>query len=270
MSIRLFALFTATVLCASFAATASDGGRQHFGKAGSGCSVDSNYTLRVDASGVRLDAEGQGVSPRRIRISDGNLQVDGVAKDVSTADARRLRDMESATRDMLPEIAGITREAMQITFDALAGVNEALSGNRRQAREFDRLRNRTLARIDATLGSGVWSPDMFGDAFEAEIESAAEAMAANFTPKRVIWMMMTGGIGRMERRVEKMEAGLERSIAAREGVLERHATALCGRLDAIDAMQREMEFRLDDGRPLRVFEIGPRSTPADGALQALR
>src|SRR5690606_16432794 len=150
------------------------------------------------------DADEDVDGPRRIEIDDGGLRVDGRTRAVSAADERRLRQMESGTRSLLPEIAGITREAIGITFDSLATVNRALTGSRRQARDFERLRERSLARIDDTLGRGIWSPDTFGDAFEAEIEAAAEAMAANFTTSRALWMVMTGGIGRMERRMEKM------------------------------------------------------------------
>src|SRR5690606_10400689 len=92
-------------------------------------------------------------APRRIEIRDGRLRVDGKARGVSAADARRLREVEAGTRAMLPEIAAITREAVGIAFDSLALVNQALTGNR-QARDFERLRTRSLARVDDTLGRG--------------------------------------------------------------------------------------------------------------------
>ncbi|WP_165967301.1 DUF2884 family protein [Luteimonas aestuarii] len=233
----------------------SAAGRHGFGSQHSGCSVESAYTLRVGQHGIRLHDNDGKASPQRIDFHDGALRIDGIERDVSQADARRLRSMEAETRALLPEIAGITREAIGITFDTLGSVNAALAGNRRNARQFERLRARSLARIDETLGRGVWNADIFGDAFEAEIEAAAESMAASFTPGRAIWMVMTGGIGRMERRMEKMEGDIERSISAREGQLEQHATGLCTRLETLDALQEAMELRLDDGRPLRVFEF---------------
>lgn len=255
------------VLAAVPAGHAAAKGRQAFGGPSGGCSVESAYGLQVDARGIRLEADDDRVSPRRVRIHDGTLHIDGAARPLSAGDARRLREIEAETRALLPEIAGITREAVGIAFDTLGSVNAALTGNQRQAREFERLRERALARVDDTLGRGYWNPATFGDEFEAEIEAAAEAMAAGFTPRRAIWMVLTGGVGRMERRMEKMEVELERSIAAREATLERHASAVCGRLEGLDALQQAMEFRLDDGRALRVFEVRT-GNDAHGTLQA--
>lgn len=242
-------------------------GRQAFGGSDAGCSVESAYGLQVDARGIHLEADDDQVSPRRVRFRDGVLHVDGALQPLSADDAQRLREIEAGTRALLPEIAGITREAVGIAFDTLGSVNAALTGNQRQAREFERLRGRALARVDETLGRGHWNPATFGDEFEAEIEAAAEAMAAGFTPRRAIWMVLTGGVGRMERRMEKMEVELERSIAARETTLERHASAVCGRLEGLEALQQAMQFRLDDGRALRVFEYRT-GNDAHGTLQA--
>lgn len=68
--------------------------------------------------------------------------------------------------------------------------------------------------------------------------------------------------------MEKMEGELERSISAREGVLEQHATALCRRLETLNTLQESMEVRLDDGRPLRVFEFSPDRSETAKDLQA--
>lgn len=266
MSMRWMVLGAAGLVLA-FAAEAWAGPAQGFGNDETGCSIDSDYTIRVDDSGIRLDADDEARdAPRRIEIRDGRLRVDGKARGVSAADARRLREVEAGTRAMLPEIAAITREAVGIAFDSLALVNQALTGNR-QARDFERLRTRSLARVDDTLGRGVWTPDAFGPAFEAEIEAAAEAMAASFSTPRALWMVMTGGFGRMERRMEKMEAELERSVEARAAKLERHAAALCRRLESLHRLQDAMDLRLEDGRPLRVFQYRPRGEGEGSGVQ---
>lgn len=239
------------------AAPASAGIRMDADRIGSSCSIDSSYGLQIDARGLRLhaDADADDARLRRIEVSDGALRIDGEPRAVSAADAARLRGIESGVRGLLPDIAAISREAIAIAFDALGGVNLALNGNRREARDFERMRERALLRVDGMLERGEWSSDAFGDDFEAGIEEAAEAMVASFTPVRAIWMVVSGGVGRLERRMEKMEKELERSVAAREAVLEGHALALCGKLEAVQRLQDAMELRLDDGKPLRVFEV---------------
>ena len=241
------------------AASAADGARPQ------DCNIETPYAMRVDAAGVRLD--GDDARPRRVEIRDGGLWLDGVRREVGAEDAARLRAMEAQARGLLPDVEAIARESVHIAFDALEHTARALSGER-QAREFRGLRERALVRIDESLGRGTWDPDAFGASFEAEIEAAAESMAGSITPARALWMAFTGGTGRLERRMEKMEAQLERDIAAREGTLETHARALCGRLRTLDALQRSLELRQDDGTPLRLFEIeAPRIADGRTALR---
>ncbi|MGY1457931.1 DUF2884 family protein [Luteimonas sp. A534] len=125
-----------------------------------------------------------------VEISDGTLRVDGKPRAVSKADAARLQAIESGVRGMLPEIAAVSCEATGIAFDALGEVNAALTGNRRQARDFERLRERALARVDEMAGRGEWPSNDFGDEFEAEIAAAAETCAAAWSKCnscRMLW-----------------------------------------------------------------------------------
>jgi len=269
----MFRVLMLLAMCAfpllAAAAPPTGDGDSHFGLTDNSCSIDTEYRMRLDAGGLELVRKEDGPQagagrPERIGISDGALVLDGARQPVSDADAARLRQIESGVRDSLPEVAAITRAAIGLTFDTLASVNVALAGNKRHAREFDELRARSLARVDEMVGRGEWSTDVFGEEFEAEIEAAAEAMAARFTPRRAIWMVMTGGIGRMERRMEAMEAELEQKLPAYEASMERHAQALCGKLQQVERLQDAMDLRLDDGRPLQVIRIRPPENDGGG------
>ena len=239
------------------AAQAEEGERPHSGVLQASCNIDSDFDLQVDADGLRLEADDDAEAglPGQIEISDGTLHLDGVPRAVSDEDAERLRGIEAGVRGMLPGMTAIAREAIAITFDALGGVNAALGGKRSEARRFRDMREGALARVDGMEARGEWSSALFGEEFEAEVEAAAESMAASFTPTRAIWMAVSGGFGRMERRMEKWEAEFEEQMAVREAALERQATALCGQLEEVQRLQDAMELRLGDGRPLRVIEV---------------
>lgn len=238
-------------------AASAEGDRPHSEALQASCNIESGYALEVDADGLRLETEDDTEAglPGLIAIGGGTLRLDGVPRAVSDADAERLRGIEAGVRGMLPDMTAIAREAIAITFDALGGVNAALGGKRREARRFQEMREGALARVDGMEARGEWSSALFGEEFEAEVEAAAESMAARFTPTRAIWMAVTGGFGRMERRMEKWEAEFEEQMAVREAALERHATALCGQLEQVQRLQDAMELRLDDGQPLRVIEV---------------
>lgn len=219
-----------------------------------GCNVDSPYTLQVDDRGMRLQAHGS-ATPRQVLIHDGTLVLDGRPQPVTAADARRLREIETGTRALLPDVAAVAREAVHIGFDALGGVHAALGGTPRKAREIEALRERALRRVEQTLGRGEWRPGSEGAAFEAEFAAAAAQIAATAAPTRASWLASTAEDGRLAQRLDAMEAALGRSIALREATLDAHAATLCAGLDRLHRLQERLELRLADGRPLRLFEF---------------
>ena len=262
------AVLAASVLALWLTFSPASAASRHAVGGSRGCDVESPYVLQVDDAGLRFDAEGD-ASPRRVEIHDGSLRLDGTPQAVSAADARRLREIEAGTRALLPDLAAVAREAIHIGFDALGSVHAAFGGDRRRARDIEALRQRALLRVDQTLGRGVWESDSFGTAFEADMTAAAGELAATITPARAVWMAFTGGTGRLERRMDAMEAALERDLAVREATLEAHADAVCARLDTLHRLQGTLELRLDDGRPLRLFEFTPRDVPPDADDQGV-
>ncbi|HRN63042.1 MAG TPA: DUF2884 family protein, partial [Luteimonas sp.] len=177
------------------------------------------------------------------------------------ADARRLRRLEAESRVLMPQVAGLARETVEITFDSLEGVVEAMTGSKRKARKLRSFRDDTLAHVDATLGTGRWDQDFFGEEFEARIEAAAESMASGIG-RSVMWAVFTpGGADRLERRSEKMGAELERRLETRIDALEARADAMCAQVAVMQTLQDALEYRLD-GRPLRLIEATPRGDHA--------
>lgn len=215
------------------------------------CGLTTPYNVLVDGGGVWLYRDAG--TPMEIFFHDGELSVDKQVRPVSEADAQRLRQLEYQSRLLMPEVAGIARESVDIGFDALAGVVDVMSGSRRQAKRVEAFRKDALKQVDATLGVGRWDQDTFDEAFEAKLEEAAEDMAASLG-RSMLWTVMTGGAERMEKRAELMEANLEHSLELRARGLEAQADGLCTRVRAMDALQSELEFRYQ-GQPLRLLEV---------------
>ncbi|HRP72813.1 MAG TPA: DUF2884 family protein [Luteimonas sp.] len=223
------------------------------------CGLTTDYNVLVDGGGVWL-YRGEG-APTEIFFHDGELSIDHKVQAVSDADARRLRRLEAESRVLMPQVAGLAREAVDITFDSLEGVVEALTGSKRKARKLRSFRDDTLAHVDATLGTGRWDQDFFGEEFEARIEAAAESMASSIG-RSVMWAVFTpGGADRLERRSEKMGAELERRLETRIDALEARADAMCAQVAVMQTLQDALEYRLD-GRPLRLIEATPRGDHA--------
>lgn len=219
------------------------------------CGLTTGYNVLVDGGGVWLYRD-EG-TPREIFFHDGKLSIDRELQAVSDADAQRLRELEAASRVLMPQVADLARATVDVTFDSLEGVVEALTGSRRKARNLRGFRDDTLAHVDATLGTGRWDQDFFGEEFEARVEAAAESMASGIG-RSVLWAVFTpGGADRLERRAEKMEAELEQRLEARAAALEARAEVMCGQVAHMQAIEDAMEYRYR-GAPLDLLEAGER------------
>jgi len=251
-------VFAAALLVAMSAPAlaADDGGPQ---LSSDRCSVSTPYNVLVDTGGVWLYRDSG--MPREIFFHDGTLSVDREVQTVGAADAARLRRLESGARTLMPQVAGVARESTQIAFDALAGVVEALTGSGRKVRQVERFRTDTLGYIDATLGTGRWDQEVFGEGFESRVEAAAERMTGSLG-RSVMWQVFTGRAGRMEARAERMEAELDRRIDARSAALEAQADALCAQVRELQALQATLDYRLD-GERLVMLEDAPRDSGDD-------
>ena len=219
------------------------------------CGLTTGYNVLVDSGGVWLyRAEG---APKEIFFHDGELSIDRTLQTVSATDAQRLRQLEAESRVLMPQVAGLARETVDIRFDSLEGVVEALTGSRRKARKLRSFRDDTLAHVDATLGTGRWDQDFFGEEFEARIEAAAESMASGIG-RSMLWAVFTpGGADRLEKRAEKMEAELERRLEARIDVVEAKAEVMCTQVARMQAIEDTLEFRYQ-GAPLNLLDAGER------------
>ncbi|HEY0332577.1 MAG TPA: DUF2884 family protein [Stenotrophomonas sp.] len=221
------------------------------------CGYHTPFDVQVGDDGVWLRRTDE--APRVVHVRDGAISIDDRAQPVSAADADRLRRMESITRELVPAVAGIARDAVDIAFDALAGVVEIMTGNARKAKQVEAYRRQAMAQIDASLGHGRWDQVTFEREFEAGVERAAEDMAASLT-RGVLFAVFTGGTDGIEQRSEKLEKEMDARMEARGRSLEARADALCSQVKDLDRLQEQLELRYQ-GKPLRLIEPRP---PQDG------
>jgi len=215
------------------------------------CGFSTPYDVIVDRTGVALTRSAG--TPKSVFLHDGRLQVDGVAQPLSSADAQRLRQMEQGAQRMMPEVASIAREVVGITFDALGGAVEAITGDRSKARKIDRHRDAALAHLDRTLGRGQWQKEPFDKAFEADVSAAAEEMAGALT-RGVMFAVFTGRADDIDKRADAMEKDMERRMEARGEALEARANALCAQVKELDALEQQLDYRLPGGKRLDLLE----------------
>ena len=233
---------------AATAAHAGEGGKPE--PASRQCGLSTPYNVQVDGGGVWLYRR-EGV-PREIFFHDGTLSVDQQVQAVSDADARRLRAMEAEARALMPQVAGVARGAVDITFDALAGVVRVMTGSERKARRVGHRRDEALAHIDNSLGKGRWDQDVFGAQFEDKVERVVVDVTGSVT-RSALWAVFTGRADRLEERADRLDAQMDAMLEARTLALEEQARALCDRVAVLRGQQDALEYRYR-GAPLLMLE----------------
>ena len=220
------------------------------------CGLSTPYNVQVDGGGIWLYRRDG--SPKEIFFHDGTLSVDHRVQAISDADARRLRLMENDARVLMPEVAGIARESIGITFDALAGVMRTMTESERKARKVERYRERALEHIDGSLGKGRWDQDVFGEKFEANVEQVIEEVTGSIT-RSALWAAFTGRADRIDERADRVDQEVDSLVEARSAVLEKQAHALCAQVATLRKLQDALEYRYE-GAPLVM--LAPSANPA--------
>lgn len=225
------------------------------------CSFGTDYDVAVKPDGITFERSDG--SPARVFMHDGALRVDGRAVAVSAADAARLRDYESQVRSLLPEVASIAREGVDIGFDALTTVaatfaQDADERSRLTARLNER-HKQALASVDEGLGRGVWRRHGIEDLMDDQVSEAVSSLVGTVTANAVKAALSgdQSQVAALEARADALDRVIDQQVDARADKLGERAEALCPRMAQLDALQQQFEFRLADGSRLALVDPQP-------------
>ncbi|TWI10273.1 DUF2884 family protein [Aerolutibacter ruishenii] len=226
-----------------------------------GCRVESDYELTLDPRSLILVRDA--APAKAVVMRQGRLFVDDAWVNLDAEDSRRIAAFEQGTREAMPEAQAIGRAAADIAFAALGEVAAGFSSDPRATH--DKLAA-ARGKLDARLTAAV-SPHRFdGRDLGTDIsEAVAEAIPSLIGDivGGAISAAFTGDKSRLER-MEHLDAEVEAAVTPRAAMLESRASALCQRLQALDAIEDGLEFRLPDGRRLDVLRVVAPSGAAAG------
>jgi hypothetical protein len=218
------------------------------------CGYSSSYDVKVDAVGIRFDRD-DGTSAR-ILMHDGRLQVDGRDVAMSAADTERLRQYEGTVRTLMPEAAEVAREGVDIGFAAMRTVMQTFAENdsdrRRMIGRLDDRRREALAQIDGSLGRGVWKHQAFADTLGDSIASSVSELVGKVAASAVEAALSgdQSKVAALQARADTLDKSIDKEVNARADRLDQHARALCPRMQALEQLQQQFQFRLADGSRL--------------------
>lgn len=225
------------------------------------CNFNTDYDLRISDAGLAFSRDGG--TPTKVFMHDGALRIDGRDVTVGAADAERLRNYEHTVRALMPEVAAIAREGLDIGFSALTTVTTTFAddGDTR-SRLLDRLNRdhaKALTKLDASIGSGEWTHDALQDSLEDGVENAVSELVSTVTAGAVKAALSgdQAKIAALEARADSLDQSIEKEVDARADRLEVRERALCPKLHELQQLQQQFSFRLPDGSPLRLIEQRP-------------
>ncbi|WP_267224723.1 DUF2884 family protein [Dyella silvae] len=224
---------------------------------GDHCGYTTDYDVQVTPDGIGFHRDSGKASD--VFMHDGHLRVDGRDVTVSADDAARLRDYERQVRALLPEVAAVTREGINIGYAAIRTVMLTFVDNESDRRDMidrlDRYREQALARVDGSLGKGEWKPHELDDVMEQGVQSTASDLAGKVAGSAVT-AALSGDqrkVAALQARAESLDTSIDHEVNARSHELDKRVDALCPRLGSLDLLQQQFKFRLPDGSPLRLL-----------------
>lgn len=222
------------------------------------CRVGTDYDVLVQPGGIRFERNDG--KPAQVFMHDGALRIDGRDVAVSAADAARLREYEGQVRSLLPEVASIARDGVDIGFDALttvvASFAEDPAERSRLTDDLNREHRQALADVENGLGHGVWRQHSMENLMENQLGDGVSTLVSTVTAKAVK-AALSGDqrqVAALEARADTLDRSIDQQVDARADKLGDRAQALCPRLVRLDQLQQQFEFRLTDGSRLALVD----------------
>lgn len=222
------------------------------------CRVESDYELTLNPRSLILVRDAG--TPRAIVMRQGRLFVDNAWVTLGAEDEARVAAFEQGTREAMPEAQALGHAAADIAFTALGQVAAGFSSDPKATR--DRL-NAARTKLDERLASTVTAHRFDGRDLGHGIADAVEAAIPDLIGDIVggaISAAFAGDKSRLER-MAHLDAEIEAAVAPRAAALEHRAAELCRRLEALDALDNALEYRMADGQPLQLLRLVPSTEP---------
>ncbi|MDO7932841.1 DUF2884 family protein [Xanthomonas euvesicatoria pv. eucalypti] len=220
------------------------------------CEVSSDYDLTLNARSLILIRESG--TPQRLVMRQGALFVDDRWVALSEDDRARLLQFERQTRDVVPLAQAVGREAADIAVTALGEVAAGFSRSPDATRaQLANVREKIDVRLKQSFGKSQLTP--------INVDDDIGALVAELLPQLIgdvvagaVQSAITGNDVQL-RSLDGMEARIERLVEPQARALRPRAHQWCQRLEALDALDNALAYRLPSGEPLQLLRVDRRA-----------
>jgi hypothetical protein len=221
------------------------------------CDVESDYDFALSERSV-IFTRDRG-TPGAIVMRNGRLFVDDRWVTLSAADRARVVSYEREARALMPLAQQVGREAADIAFIALGEVAMGFSSNPADTRaKLDAARKQIDTRLARSVTPTRYSSEALGEGIGDAVRQVMPTVVGDIVGGAM--RAALGGDTERLKRLENLDKDLEARIAPRAKALERNAQDLCSRMQALDAIDNALEYRLANGKPLDLLRVKQRDT----------
>lgn len=216
------------------------------------CDVESDYDLTLnDRSLILIRQDG---APRRIVMRQGRMFVDDAWVALSAQDGARVAEFERQTRQALPVAQEVGRQAAGIALSALGEVAAGFSRDpARTRRQLDQVRDKIDVRLRQSFRGGRLT--------EVDIDGEVGALVRELLPQVIgdavagaVQAALTGNEAQL-RSLDGLDQRVDKIVEPQARRLEPLARQLCQRMQALDALDNALAYRLPSGAPLDLLRV---------------
>ncbi|MCC4604063.1 DUF2884 family protein [Xanthomonas campestris] len=221
------------------------------------CNVSSDYDLTLSARSV-IFIRSTG-TPQRLVLRQGALFVDDAWVALSADDRDRLIRFERQTREVVPLAQQVGREAADIAITALGEVAAGFSRDPQATRvQLTGVREKIDLRLQQSFRKSQLSP--------IDIDDDIGELVAELLPQLIgdvvagaVQSALTGNAQRL-RSLDGLEQRIERLVEPQARTLRPRAQQLCTQVEALDALDNALAYRLPSGAPLQLLQVDRRAS----------
>jgi hypothetical protein len=232
------------------------------------CKHDYSTPYDVDITTAGLSFHRADGVPADIFLHDGALRVDSKAVVVSRADADALRRYEAGVRALMPQVAAIAREGVELGFSAMTTVTLSFADGDQRGRMLEKLKRKqieALHEIDEGVGAGHWSGDRMTETVAGSVSDSVGELVGSVTSSAVT-VALSGDaskVAALQARAESLDKAMDHEMSKRSKALEAKSNAICPQLNDLASLQQGWGVRLPDGKSLELMSIKPKGEHHD-------
>lgn len=232
------------------------------------CKHDYSTPYDVDVTAAGLSFHRTDGVPAEVFLHDGAIRVDGKAVAVSGGDADALRRYEAGVRALMPQVATIAREGVELGFSAMTTVTLSFADGDQRRRMLEKLKRKqieALREIDEGVGSGHWSANRMTETVAGSVSDSVGELVGSVTSSAVTAALSgdASKVAALQARADSLDKAMDREMNKRSKALEAKSNAICPQLNDLASLQQGWGVRLANGKPLELMTIKPKGEHRD-------